>query len=1027
MTKERAKRKLTAILSADVKGYSRLMGEDEKATVETLKTYRDVIGELIRQYRGRVVDSPGDNVLSEFASVVDAVECAVKVQEELKTRNEELPENRRMEFRIGVHHGDVIEDEGRIYGDGVNIAARIEGLAEGGGICISRTSFDSVKNKLDLGFEYLGEHSVKNIAEPVRVYKVLREPEYVGKVIGEERPRPKHWRWAAIAAVLIIAAGALAIWNFYFRLPEIEPASVDKMAFSLPEKPSIAVLPFINMSADPNQEYFSDGITEEIITALSKVQNIFVIARNSTFTYKDRPVKVQQVSEELGVQYVLEGSVRHAEDRMRITAQLVNAVTGHHLWAERYDRKLEDIFAVQDEITKRIIIELQVNLTEGEQARIYAKGTDNLEAYLKFLKARELLMNFKPENQAQIRQLSQEIIELVPNWPFGYWCLGATHIMDYFYGLSKTPQKSVEQAYELLQKSSALDENLGVTQHALSIIYTLKGQHKKAIEHGRRAVKLEPNGADFKQNLARILMNAGRPQESIPLYEQALRLNPYAPVNQYYNYGYALWMIGKNKEALEAGEEALRRGPNDIFSHILLAACYSELGRDEDATASATELLKIKPDTTLEWLSKMLPWKNKDDVERLVGNLRKAGLPDKSALPLPDKPSIAVLPFVNMSDDPKQEYFSDGITEEIITALSKVPDLFVIARNSTFTYKGKPTKVQKVGRELGVKYVLEGSVRKAGDKVRVTAQLVDAKTGNHLWAERYDREFKDIFALQDEITMKIITALEVKLTEGEQATIQVKGTRNLDAYLKYLQAREYIRLINRDDNIRAQKIAEEIIALDPNYSGGYRSLAFVEINNVWFGWSKSPKESLMRAIKLAKKAIEIEDSSGPHRVLAYVYILFRKHDKAIEEARKALDMEPNSADAHNDLGHVLFQADAAEEAVSVLKRAIRLNPHPPSMYFHNLAWAYHSLGKYEEAINSAKNAIHVNQKDIVAHRALVSCYSLLGREKDARAEAVKVLQIDPNFSVDRFAKMSPLKNKDKAKEIWDSYRKAGLK
>jgi adenylate cyclase len=272
MAEEGFKRKLTAILSADVEGYSRLMGEDEEATVRTLTTYREVLTTLIQQHNGKVVDSPGDNLLAEFASVVDAVHCAVAVQKEIKSRNDELPENRRMQFRIGVNLGDVIEDEERIYGDGVNVAARTEGLADGGGICVSGTAYDQIAKKLPLGYEYLGEQKVKNIEKSIRVYRVLMDPEAAGKVIGEKRPISRHWRWAAVA--LIVVAGALAIWNFYFR-PPFEPASVERMAYPLPDKPAIAVLPFNNMSGDPEQEYFSDGLSEEIITALSKITKLF--------------------------------------------------------------------------------------------------------------------------------------------------------------------------------------------------------------------------------------------------------------------------------------------------------------------------------------------------------------------------------------------------------------------------------------------------------------------------------------------------------------------------------------------------------------------------------------------------------------------------------------------------------------------------------------------------------------------------------------------------------------------------------
>ena len=343
MTEERARRKLSGILSADVMGYSRLMREDEAATISALGDSKEVMSKLILQYRGRVVDAPGDNLLAEFASVVDATECAVKIQRELKIRNDDLPENRRMEFRIGINLGDVIVEGKYIYGDGVNIAARIEGLAEAGGICVASNVYDQIKNKLPFMFEDTGEHTVKNVTEPVHVYRLLTENDKAGFEGG--------------------------------RTPD------------LPDKPSIAVMPFDNMSGDPKQEYFSDGMTEEIITALSKISEMFVISRNSSFIYKGKPVKVKQVSEELGIRYVLEGSVLKEGKRIRITAQLIDAIAGYHIWSERYDRQMEDIFALQDEITKKILTALQVELTEGEQIMWARDYPGSLEAYEKHIKA----------------------------------------------------------------------------------------------------------------------------------------------------------------------------------------------------------------------------------------------------------------------------------------------------------------------------------------------------------------------------------------------------------------------------------------------------------------------------------------------------------------------------------------------------------------------------------------------------------------------------------------------------------------
>jgi adenylate cyclase len=595
------KRKLTAILSADVEGYSSLMEEDELATVETLTSHKEIMRKLIKQYRGRVVDSTGDNLLAEFSSVVDAVQCAVEVQQVLSSKNEALPENRRMYFRIGINSGDVIEEGDLIYGDGVNVAARVESLAEGGGISISGTAFDQLGKKLPLGYEYLGEQSVKNIRKPVHVYRVLTEAEAVGKVIGELRPKTKQLRGAAIGAVavLIIGVGAWAIWNFYFR-PAFEPASVERMAYPLPDKPSIAVLPFVNMSDDPKQEYFSDGLTEEIISALSKVPKLFVIARNSTFIYKGKPVKVQQISEELGVRYVLEGGVRKAEDRVRITAQLIDALSGHHLWSERYDRDLKDIFALQDEITKKIITALQVELTQGEQARLFSKGTHDLKAYLKFLKALEHMFRMTKEDNISSRHIAEEVITLDPKFPAAYNLLAATHMMDVWFHTTNSPKESIKQAIQLSRKAIALDDSFAPAHGLLGWLYTMTRQHDKGIAEAKQGVALDPNNSLVLGYLGLALRYAGRFEEAIPVIEKAIRLNPFPPSGTLRSLSMANIGAGRYEEAIAAGKRAVTISPDDFLSHSVLASAYSLAGQKEEARAEAEEVLRINPNYSLE-------------------------------------------------------------------------------------------------------------------------------------------------------------------------------------------------------------------------------------------------------------------------------------------------------------------------------------------------------------------------------------------------------------------------------------------
>lgn len=577
-------RKLRAILSADVKGYSLLMADYEAHTIGTLKKYRSLMSDLIQQHSGRVVDNPGDNLLAEFSSAVDALEAAVQIQNKLKKENAKFVEEKRLQFRIGVNIGDIVHDGGRIYGSGVNVAARIEGIADPGGVCISRSTYDQVKDKVDLAFDYLGEHEVKNIKEPVRVYKVL---------IGSEPAK-----------------------------------SLVEEKLELPDKPSIAVLPFINISGDPEQEYFSDGITEDLITDLSKVSGLFVIARNSVFTFKGMTVKVKELGKKLGVRYVLEGSVRKAGNRLRITAQLVDTSTEGHLWAERYDRNLNDIFSLQDEVTQKIVAALTVKLTKDEQERIFQKDTNNLEAYNYNLRGLESIYRWTKESMAEARQMLEKAINLDPEYASACSNLAKCHWADWANGWSQSPQ-SLEQAFKLSQRAITLDDSLTSARIVLSDVYLWRRLHDKAIVVIERAVKLNPNCADAIEQQGEILIWAGRPQEGMELVRKAMRFNPIYPVWYLWNLGHAYFVADQHEEAVEILQKALIINPDFLPVHLVLVLIYAEKGWKEAVKVEVARISRISPASySMKALCQRLPYKNQAVYERVIEGLRKAGIPE---------------------------------------------------------------------------------------------------------------------------------------------------------------------------------------------------------------------------------------------------------------------------------------------------------------------------------------------------------------------------------------------------------------
>ncbi|RWL19887.1 MAG: tetratricopeptide repeat protein [Mesorhizobium sp.] len=584
-------RKLAAILAADVVGYSRLAGADEDRTLARLRALRsDLIDPTIAVHNGRVIKRTGDGALVEFRSVVDAVRCALEVQNGMVERNAGVPQDRRIEFRIGIHLGDVVEEsDGDLMGDGVNIASRLEGVAAPGAICLSEDAYRQVKTRLDLSVSDLGPTQLKNIAEPVRVY-------------------------------------SLRVGTAEAKATATSESVTSRPATAPPPKLSVAVLPFANMSGDTEQEYFADGISEDIITALSKLSQLFVIARNSTFTFKGRNVNVLEVGRNLGVRYVLEGSVRKSGNRVRITAQLVDATTGGHLWAERFDRDLTDIFAVQDDVTQQIVGALALNLTEGDQQRLATEHTDNLEAYDYFLRGREQLWRFTREQNSQGRDLLQRAIELDPKFAPAYAFLAFANMLDYGNQWSPSSSTSMQQAEVFATRAVALDNRYPYAHWALGIIELYSRRHDVAIGEAKRLIALAPNLPEGHENLGIALHYSGRSGEALGCVDRAMALNPYYPDVYLHFQAQAMFQLRRYEEAIGILKRRLVRNPDTDVSRVLLAASYGHLGRFEEARHEWQEVFRVNPDYSLEHRRKVLPYKNPDDFELVVDGLRNAGL-----------------------------------------------------------------------------------------------------------------------------------------------------------------------------------------------------------------------------------------------------------------------------------------------------------------------------------------------------------------------------------------------------------------
>jgi adenylate cyclase len=580
-------RRLAAILAADVVGYSRLIRNDEEGTIAAFNALRaEVVDPALAEHRGRTFKLMGDGVLVEFASVVGAVRAAAAIQQALAQRNASAPPDKRMELRVGINLGDVVIDGDDIHGDGVNIAARLEGLAVPGCICISEAVHEQVRDRTGLSFEDLGLREVKNINRPLRV-----------------------WQWPA--APRDTAAGA-------------RPATAPTAPTAPADRPSIAVLPFDNMSGDAEQGYFADGITEDIITEISRIPALLVIARNSTFTYKGKAAKVQDVCRDFGVRYVLEGSVRRSGNRVRVTAQLIDGQSGGHVWAERYDRELADIFAVQDDVTAQIARALEVRFADAADAPSSRRETENPEAYDCLLRGREQYRRYTPDGNAAARRLYERAIELDPRYAEAHAGLAETYLHDWFGGFSE----GLARAFALAQTAKSLDASRPLVYEALSSVLLFKRQHDEAAAAARRWVEIEPGNAEAYANLAGILNFAGEPEHVGGLLEKAKRLNPFCPFFYNLYLGQACFVMRRFEDAVQFIRRSIAHNPESLPSHFYLAACYGQLGQEPLAREAVSEVRRLNPDYSIASVRAIAAYKRPADFDLLINGLRKAGLPE---------------------------------------------------------------------------------------------------------------------------------------------------------------------------------------------------------------------------------------------------------------------------------------------------------------------------------------------------------------------------------------------------------------
>lgn len=807
------------------------------------------------------------------------------------------------------------------------------------------------------------------------------------------------------------------------------------------DKPSIAVLPFDNLSGDAEQEYFSDGMAEDLITDLSKISGLAVAARNSSFSFKGQMPDVREVAEKLGVKFVLEGSVRKMGERLRINAQLIAAADGNHLWAERYDGDMAEIFDFQDRIREEIVAALALQLTPADEARSGRSRTVNVEAYDLYLRGRAEYYRYTPDHIANAETYLTRAIEADPELAEAYAYLSRCITGKW---IQRWPghDETVDRAIELAERAVALDGASALGFTMLGWAQNFAGLFERSKENFERAISLDSNNPEAHATYA--LANAfwGDPENTLAVFDRALEIDPLGHPNADFLFGQCHYLSGRLDEAATIFEKVIDKRPGFMPARVHLAATLVAMDRIDDARQAVKETLEERPGLTLADTKKIFPYRREEDRDRFFGALQKAGLPESAgpetsvksgALaappPLPDKPSIAVLPFDNLSGDPEQEYFSDGISEDIITALSRIRQFFVIARNTTFTYKGRAVDVQAIAKDLGVRYVLEGSVRKSGERVRITAQLIDGETGNHIWAEKYDRDLKDIFAVQDEITLTVVGAIGPALGRAEQDRARRKPPGSLDAWDYYQQAMQHVWRPGKADTEEATRLLNLALEHDPDFCAAHAYLTFQMFKNNTFGYAdhETNKKEILAA---GKAALAADDQDAlAHYAMGNAHMVERDFAAAIDALGRAIEINPSFAAAYHEQAAAYTLTGRHGAAIEGVMTALRLSPSDPGRWAMMMiaGMTHFRAGDYAAAADWSRRSTQQPNASASPHVFLIGSLGHLGMVDEAAAAIEKYRESFPDHDVESNFNHSPfLRDEAEAASMREGLDKAGL-